>query len=69
MRIASLGSLNNLAQGVQRQFSTAERTAQESREGLRVSLSELGKGMSTSLRSIKISTIATCLRRSGICSR
>ncbi|MGQ4726014.1 hypothetical protein, partial [Streptomyces tunisiensis] len=47
MRIASLGSLNNLAQGVQRQFSTAERTAQESREGLRVSLSELGKGMST----------------------
>ncbi len=47
MRIASLGSLNNLAQGVQRQFSTAERTAQESREGLRESLSELGKGMST----------------------
>ena len=47
MRIASLGSLNNLAQGVQRQFSTAERNPQEIREGLRVSLSELGKGMSS----------------------
>jgi len=38
--------LNNLVQGVQRQFTAGERSPEEVREGLRVSLSELGKSMS-----------------------
>ena len=46
MRIPSSGPLSNLAQGVQRQFIAVERTPEEVREGLRVSLSELGKSMS-----------------------
>lgn len=46
MRIPSSGPLNNLVQGVQRQFTAVERSPEEVREGLRVSLSELGKSMS-----------------------
>jgi Sec-independent protein translocase protein TatA len=46
MRIQSGGPLSNLAQGVQRQFSAVERSPEEVREGLRVSLSELGRSMS-----------------------
>ena len=46
MRIQSDGPLSNLAQGVQRQFSAVERSPEEVREGLRVSLSELGRSMS-----------------------
>ncbi|CAM3800044.1 hypothetical protein [Ectopseudomonas alcaliphila] len=46
MRISSSGPLNNLVQGVQRQLTAVEKTPEEMREGLRVSLSELGKSMS-----------------------
>lgn len=46
MRISSSGPLNNLVQGVQRQLTAVEKTPEEVREGLRVSLSELGKSMS-----------------------
>lgn len=46
MRIQSTGPLNNLVEGVQRQFNAVERTPEQVREGLRVSLSELGKSMS-----------------------
>lgn len=46
MRIPSSGPLSNLAQSVQRQFTAAEPSPEEVREGLRVSLSELGKSMS-----------------------
>ena len=45
MRIPSSGPLNNLVQGVQRQFTAVEWSPEEVREGLRVSLSELGKSM------------------------
>lgn len=47
MRIQSSGPLSNLAQGVQRQFTAEQRSPEQVREGLRVSLSELGKSMST----------------------
>lgn len=46
MRISSSGPLNNLVQGVQRHLTAVEKTPEEVREGLRVSLSELGKSMS-----------------------
>lgn len=46
MRIPSSGPLSNLAQSVQRQFTAVEPSPEEVREGLRVSLSELGKSMS-----------------------
>lgn len=46
MRVPSTGPLNNLVQGVQRQFTAGEQTPEEVREGLRVTLSELGKSMS-----------------------
>lgn len=46
MRIQSTGPLNNLVEGVQRQFNAVEQTPEQVREGLRVSLSELGKSMS-----------------------
>ncbi|HBZ95984.1 MULTISPECIES: hypothetical protein [unclassified Pseudomonas] len=46
MRIQSNSPLSNLAQSVQRQYTAAERSPEEVREGLRVSLSELGKNMS-----------------------
>ncbi|MBH3339004.1 hypothetical protein I5L51_07745 [Pseudomonas mendocina] len=46
MRIQSSSPLSNLAQSVQRQYTAAERSPEEVREGLRVSLSELGKNMS-----------------------
>ncbi|MGK8436189.1 hypothetical protein ACRS3X_02345 [Ectopseudomonas hydrolytica] len=45
MRIDSGGPLGNLVQAVQRQNTAAERSPEEVREGLRVSLSELGKSM------------------------
>lgn len=48
MRITSTGPLNHLALGVQRQFTAVERSPEEVREGLRVSLSEIGKSMSAS---------------------
>lgn len=46
MRIESGGSLANLVGGVQRQNSAGERSPEEVREGLRVSLSELGQSLS-----------------------
>lgn len=46
MRIESGGPLSNLVQGLQRQNTAAERTPEEVREGLRVSLSELGRNLS-----------------------
>ena len=46
MRIQSGGPLSNLAQGVQRQLTAVEPSPEQAREGLRVSLSELGKSMS-----------------------
>ncbi|MFN3767746.1 MAG: hypothetical protein ACK4TD_05235 [Ectopseudomonas guguanensis] len=46
MRIQSSGPLSNLAQGVQRQLTAEQRSPEQVREGLRVSLSELGKSMS-----------------------
>ncbi|AEB58123.1 Uncharacterised protein [Ectopseudomonas mendocina] len=46
MRIQSSGPLSNLAQSVQRQYTAAESSPEEVREGLRVSLSQLGKSMS-----------------------
>lgn len=46
MRIQSSGPLSNLVQGVQRQLTAEERSPEQVREGLRVSLSELGKSMS-----------------------
>ncbi|MBA4245496.1 MAG: hypothetical protein C0452_16370 [Pseudomonas sp.] len=45
MRIDSGGPLGNLVQAMQRQNTAAERSPEEVREGLRVSLSELGKSM------------------------
>lgn len=48
MRIDIGGSLGNLVQGVQRQNTAVERSPEEVREGLRVSLSNLGKSMSAS---------------------
>ncbi|MGG2396893.1 hypothetical protein ACJRW5_08075 [Pseudomonas sp. SH1-B] len=47
MRIEPSGHLRNLVQGVQRQFTAAEPTPEEVREGLRVSLSELGKQLAS----------------------
>ena len=46
MRIESGGALANLAQGVQRQNTAAERSPEEMRDGLQVSLSELGQSLS-----------------------
>lgn len=46
MRIDITSALNNLNSSFQRQASTAERTPEELREGLRVSLSELGRSLS-----------------------
>jgi len=46
MRIDITSALNNLNTSFQRQASTAERTPEELREGLRVSLSELGRSLS-----------------------
>ncbi|MFI8746962.1 hypothetical protein ACIGKL_17600 [Pseudomonas sp. NPDC077186] len=46
MRIESGGSLANLVGGVQRQNSAGERSPEEVREGLRVSLSKLGQSLS-----------------------
>ena len=46
MRIDITSALNNLTSSFQRQASTAERTPEELREGLRVSLSELGRSLS-----------------------
>ncbi|WP_313110870.1 hypothetical protein [Stutzerimonas nitrititolerans] len=46
MRIDITSALNNLNTSFQRQASTAERTPGELREGLRVSLSELGRSLS-----------------------
>ena len=46
MRIESGGALANLAQGVQRQNTAAERSPEEVRDGLQVSLSELGQSLS-----------------------
>lgn len=46
MRIQSSGPLSNLVQGVQRQLTAEQRSPEQVREGLRVSLSELGKSMS-----------------------
>ncbi|MFV9655640.1 hypothetical protein ACNFCK_12040 [Pseudomonas sp. NY15366] len=46
MRIQYGGPLSNLAQGVQRQLTAVEPSPEQAREGLRVSLSELGKSMS-----------------------
>ncbi|MFV0456548.1 MAG: hypothetical protein ACK5NQ_16460 [Pseudomonas sp.] len=46
MRIDITSALNNLSSSFQRQASTAERTPEELREGLRVSLSELGRSLS-----------------------
>ncbi|XLX42306.1 hypothetical protein ACK25U_10000 [Ectopseudomonas mendocina] len=46
MRIQSSGPLSNLAQSVQRQLTAEQRSPEQVREGLRVSLSELGKSMS-----------------------
>ncbi len=46
MRIDSNTPLNNLARSVQRQGTAAERTPEELRQGLRVSLSELGRNLS-----------------------
>lgn len=45
MRIDITSALNNLNSSFQRQASTAERTPEELREGLRVSLSELGRSL------------------------
>ena len=46
MRIDITSALNNLNTSFQRQASTAERTPEELREGLRISLSELGRSLS-----------------------
>jgi Sec-independent protein translocase protein TatA len=46
MRIESGGPLANLVRGVQRQNTAGERSPEEVREGLRISLSELGKSLS-----------------------
>lgn len=46
MRIDITSALNNLTRSFQRQASAAERTPDELREGLRVSLSELGRNLS-----------------------
>jgi len=46
MRIDITSALNNLNSSFQRQASAAERTPEELREGLRVSLSELGRSLS-----------------------
>lgn len=46
MRIEARGALTNLVQGTQRQNTAAERSPEEVREGLRVSLSELGQSLS-----------------------
>ncbi|MBE7373918.1 hypothetical protein [Pseudomonas lopnurensis] len=46
MHIESSRPLNNLARSVQRQASAAERTPEALRQGLRVSLSELGRSLS-----------------------
>lgn len=46
MRIEPSAPLANLVRGVQRQNSAAERSPEEVRAGLRVTLSELGRGMS-----------------------
>ena len=46
MRIDITSALNNLTRSFQRQASAAERTPEELREGLRVSLSELGRNLS-----------------------
>ena len=45
MRIETTGPLNNLAQGIQRQNTAVEESPEQVREGVRVSLSELGKRM------------------------
>lgn len=46
MRIDITSALNNLTRSFQRQASAAERTPEELRDGLRVSLSELGRNLS-----------------------
>jgi Sec-independent protein translocase protein TatA len=46
MRIESGSPLANLIRGVQRQNSAGERSPEEVRAGLRISLSELGKSLS-----------------------
>jgi Sec-independent protein translocase protein TatA len=46
MRIESGAPLANLVRGVQRQNSAGERSPEEVREGLRISLSELGRNLS-----------------------
>ncbi|WP_457787174.1 hypothetical protein [Pseudomonas sp. PL-6] len=46
MRIESGAPLANLVRGVQRQNSAGERSPEGGREGLRISLSELGRSLS-----------------------
>lgn len=46
MRIDANTPLSNLSKASQRQFSAVEQTPESIREGLRVSLSELGKSLS-----------------------
>ncbi len=57
MRIDITSALNNLNTSFQRQASTAERTPGELREGLRVSLSELGRNLAPEARQVQLEAL------------